>query len=288
MCGAALLELAALWRTVGEVRIGQLYFLTDLPCLERRIRKLLLFLYPETKEDIRSIHKGLCLRGQTAEIFLAQSGYDRDGRLQVPLEALFARLQREEHARAYLRGAFLGAGTINDPHRSYHWEIALRRMQEAPQLEEVFRVLQISVKKATRRGIIIFYLKDSEAISDILYDLGAAQSKLIFEDVRVYKSVRNDVNRQVNAETANVDKQVKTGTWQKRMIEELVERDGWDGIPTPLQDVARARLAYPGKSFRELGELLTPPLGKSSVQHRLKKLVELAQNRGIEVMEEKL
>ena len=183
-------------------------------------------------------------------------------------------------AASYLRGAFLGGGFISDPRGDFHFELTTEYEELAHDLVALMQDHGIDARVTRRRNIYTVYLKGAERIVNFLALVGAHKSALAMENVRVVKSVRNDVNRRVNAEIANQAKATDAALDQVRAIQRLVDRKGIDSIPPALQELVQLRLANPDVSLRELGELANPPLSKSAVYHRVRRIEELAEKSG--------
>lgn len=184
--------------------------------------------------------------------------------------------QNDSSRRAYVRGLFLGAGSLTDPQRSYHLELVTQGEEFAESIIDLVAMYEIGMKLSYRKESVIIYLKESEAISDFLALIGAHKAVMDFEEVRINKSMRNQVNRLVNCETANLSKSVNAGLRQAYKIRKIADGIGLDNLPENLQSTARARLLNPEASLKELGELMTPPVGKSGMNHRMRKLEEIA------------
>ena len=178
--------------------------------------------------------------------------------------------------RAYLRGAFLGAGSVSDPEKGYHLEFVNPNKKHAIFLQDIMTSMEMEPKVVERKGYFVLYLKEGTQIVDLLNVMGAHVALMELENVRIVKEVRNNVNRIVNCETANLKKTVSAAVRQTQDIEYVQETIGIAALPENLQEIARYRLEYPSSSLKELGELLSPPVGKSGVNHRLKKISEIA------------
>lgn len=178
--------------------------------------------------------------------------------------------------RAFLRGAFLAAGSMSDPEKSYHFEIACATNEKAEQIRQVMQSFSLDAKIVQRKKYYIVYLKEGTQIADALNVMEAHMALMEFENVRILKEMRNEVNRKVNCETANLNKTVSASVKQIEDIKFIQEKTGLDKLPDALKDIALARLNYPEASLKELGELVTPSVGKSGVNHRLRKLSEMA------------
>lgn len=185
-------------------------------------------------------------------------------------------VRRDCCAISYLRGAFLGGGFVADPHGDFHFELTADSEQIAEDLAALMRRFEVPAKVTRRRGLFTVYLKGAEPIVTFLALVGAHRALLRTEDVRVVKSMRNDVNRLVNAETANLERAAEAALGQIDAIRLLQETHGLDNLPPALRELALLRLEHPDVSLRELGELADPPLSKSAVYHRVRRIEELA------------
>lgn len=181
--------------------------------------------------------------------------------------------------RAFLRGAFLNRGSVNRPEGEYHLEIIVADSRLAAELRRLMARFGIEARQFERKSNLVLYIKESEKISDFLRVVGASAALLEFENARVLKSVRNDVNRQVNCETANLAKTVDASVRQIECIRKLTRVQGWGSLPPELQELARLRLEYPDHSLKELGEMMATPLSKSGVAYRMRKLEKIAEER---------
>lgn len=184
----------------------------------------------------------------------------------------------QQQMRSYLRGAFLASGSVNSPETSrYHLEIRSTYDQHNQDLCSLMNEFHLNAHTAERRNNYIVYLKESEKISDFLAVIGASASVLKFEDTRIVRDMRNSVNRLVNCENANLTKTVDAASRQIENIELIEGRMGLDQLPDKLQEIAQLRLDQPEASMKELGELLpSGPISKSGVNHRMRKINDLA------------
>lgn len=186
-------------------------------------------------------------------------------------------LIRTDAARkAYIKGAFLGSGSIQNPEKAYHIEFVANSQEYAVDLMELINTFGLSAKVISRKNSFIVYLKEGEQIVDILNIIGAHNSLFEIENIRIVKDMRNNVNRIVNCETANLSKTVNAAVRQVESIKLIESRIGLGRLPKPLRDIAEIRLDYPDESLKELGEMLDPPVGKSGVNHRLRKIEKIA------------
>ncbi|MCL2807856.1 MAG: DNA-binding protein WhiA [Coriobacteriia bacterium] len=179
---------------------------------------------------------------------------------------------------SYLRGAFLGGGFIADPKRDFHFDLSCGHESLANGLVALLAQNGIPAKAIVRRNAWIVYIKGAEPIVDFLALVGAHKAVLAIEQVRVTKSIRNDENRRVNAEMANQAKSIEASLSQLQNIQLLIDTKGLDSMPKALQEVALLRLTHPDVSLRELGELAHPPLSKSAINHRIRRIDELVQS----------
>ncbi|MBO5245732.1 MAG: DNA-binding protein WhiA [Eubacterium sp.] len=189
-------------------------------------------------------------------------------------------LERSCCKRAFLRGAFLASGSISDPEKSYHFEIVCQQLEQAQLLQELYAEFALDAKIVLRKKYYIIYIKEGAQIVDVLNIMGAHVALMNLENVRIIKEMRGSVNRIVNCETANINKVVGAACRQMEEIRYIQSRLGMEELPLPLREMAMLRLEYPDASLKELGELCDPPVGKSGVNHRLRKLSELAKKLG--------
>ncbi|MFC7751479.1 DNA-binding protein WhiA [Paenibacillus thermoaerophilus] len=180
--------------------------------------------------------------------------------------------------RAYLRGAFLAGGSVNNPEgSSYHLEIASMYEEHCKALCRLANKFNLNARVIERKKGFILYMKEGEKIVEFLSLIGAHQALLKFEDIRIMKDMRNSVNRIVNCETANLNKTIGASMRQIDNIRFLEKEIGLDALPEKLREVAKIRLLHPDMNLKEVGELLEGPVSKSGVNHRLRKIDELAE-----------
>lgn len=180
--------------------------------------------------------------------------------------------------RAYIRGAFLAGGSISDPNKSYHFEIVCRSIPQVEQLRDVINSFDMDAKIVARKKYQVVYLKEGSQIVDILNIMEAHVALMNLENVRILKEMRNSVNRKVNCETANISKTVNAAVKQLADIEYIRETAGLSYLPENLKEMALLRLEYPDAPLAELGTYLNPPVGKSGVNHRLRRISEMADS----------
>ena len=177
---------------------------------------------------------------------------------------------------AYVRGAFLGSGFVASPRGDFHFEITVATPELADGIAQLLQARGIPAKVVQRRNTHVVYLKSGEAICDVLALTGAHQAALHMESERVYKSMRNDVNRRTNAEVANQGKTVDSAMRQVFAIRKVVDAYGMENLPVALQEYIRLRVAHPDASLGELGAFANPPLSKSAVYHRVRRIEQMA------------
>lgn len=281
-------ELAALVRIEGTLHVTgreryRLEVATETAPVARKIIKLLRGLYDlKTELTVRRsvLHKtNNYLITVVSQPRLAQAlnelGILDDG-LGVTYTVAPRLVRRDCCAIAYLRGAFLGGGFVADPHGDFHFELTAETLDLTEGLQSLMARFGIHAKVMQRRGLYAVYLKGAEPIVTFLALVGAHRALLRTEDVRIVKSMRNDVNRLVNAETANLQKSAEAALTQIETIRMLDATRGLDTLPPALQEIAALRMAHPDVSLRELGEFADPPLSKSAVYHRIRRIEELA------------
>lgn len=183
----------------------------------------------------------------------------------------------DREKRRTIREAFIQSGSISDPEKFYHLEIVFSSPEEAEKIRQLMEYFDLGAKIAVRKGHYVVYLKEGSQIADMLRVMEASMALMEFENIRIVKEMRNSINRQVNCEAANLGKTISAAVKQVEDIRYICSTAGLENLPESLAETARMRLQYPEATLKELGELLDPPLGKSGVNHRLKKLGELAE-----------
>ncbi|HWR38780.1 MAG TPA: DNA-binding protein WhiA [Patescibacteria group bacterium] len=286
-CTAA--ELAALLRMGGTILIGGprslgISFTSENAAVARKVLSLIkrgFQLKPEVVvtrgrrlKKNNSYHLKVPPSPAAAEL-LAVLGILSEGRLHVaPDQGV---LRKACCRKAYLRGAFLACGSVNRPEGSYHLELVTGNYDTARGLVRQMKSFQLSAGLTDRKELYVVYLKDGDAITRFLQIIGAHNGLLTFENVRVVKEMRNQVNRLVNCETANLQKTVNAAVRQVESIRAIIDAaHGLQGLPRSLREVAEVRLAYPEATLTELAALMGGRPGKSGINHRLRKLTEIA------------
>ena len=184
---------------------------------------------------------------------------------------------KEECLRAIIRGLFLGSGSINNPENKYHLEIVLNQEDNLDYAKEILKKLGISSKKMITKNKYSIYIKEGEEISKFLALIGANKAVMQFEDIRIQKEMRGKVNRLVNCETANLNKTINASIEQIAAIKKLKQTGKFNKLNDNLKEIANLRLENPDMSLVDLGKLLRNPVGKSGVNYRLKKIMDIAQ-----------
>ena len=178
---------------------------------------------------------------------------------------------------AFLKGAFLAGGSVTDPEKGYHLELVTGNERKAFQIQTMIREFELDAKIIRLKKYFVVYLKEGSNIVDFLNICEAHVSLMQFENERIVKEMRNSINRRVNCETANISKTVNAATKQIADIEKIRDRYGFANLPENLKEMAEVRMEHPDTSLKELGQYLNPPVGKSGVNHRLRKLSEIAE-----------
>ncbi|MCW6675418.1 DNA-binding protein WhiA [Aerococcaceae bacterium NML160702] len=282
-------ELAALIRMNGALNIHQQQLILNVQsenaAIARRILALLRDHYQSDSEVI--VRRKMKLKKNNVYIVRCRQNVSAlladlnifDGLLPIPHVSPTI-MQDEQRKRSYLRGAFLAAGSVNNPESSrYHLEIYSNYEEHNEDICQMMNDFHLNARTIVRRNGYITYLKEAEKIAEFLAIIGANRATLKFEDVRIMRDMRNSVNRLVNCETANVNKIINASQKQIESIKLIAERNGLEDLPEKLRVMAEFRLANPDLSLIELGEQIPGgPISKSGVNHRLRKLVEIAEN----------
>lgn len=178
-----------------------------------------------------------------------------------------------------IKGSYLGAGSINNPEKKYHLEVGIAQKSDAEKVMEYLQVFSIKSNIIEKSNQYAIYIKDGEEISKFLALLGANKSVLKFEEIRVQREMNNKINRIVNCETANLNKTINASIEQVEAIKRLKDSGNFEKLDEPLKEIARLRLDNPNASLIELGKMLKKPVGKSGVNYRLKKIMEIANGK---------
>ncbi|MEY8267462.1 DNA-binding protein WhiA [Lachnospiraceae bacterium 64-25] len=224
------------------------------------------------------LKKTFIINDDVIKILQAVKVCDEDGHMHPLSDAVNPLLIKNSCCRrTFLRGAFLCIGSMSDPKKGYHLEFVCENEAHAAQIQQTIWSFDIEAKIVRRKKYHVVYLKEGAGIVDLLNVMGAHLSLMLLENLRIEKEVRNSVNRQVNCEAANITKTVNAAGKQIEDILLLQKNYGLSNLPDNLRQMAEARLEHPESSLQELGGYLNPPVGKSGVNHRLRKLSEIAE-----------
>ena len=202
---------------------------------------------------------------------------DEDGQMHLKRTVPRHPMTRQCCRRAFLRGAFLGAGTLTNPEKSYHFEWKAEDDRLAETLEKLLEKCELPYQSYIRKGQQVIYLKGAQQISDILAVMGAGSSVLEMENIRINKQLRAAATRASNCDEHNSEKMLDAGQKQAEAIRKISLSTGLFTLPPALREVARLRVENPDLSLKELGEMMDPPVGKSGVNHRLRRLMKIAE-----------
>lgn len=203
---------------------------------------------------------------------------DEEGNISECMSLIHNQLLRQNCCRrAFIRGAFLASGSVSDPEKSYHFEIVCTSEEKASQLRELMMQYEVDAKVVMRKNHYVVYVKEGSQIVELLGVMGAHVSLMQLENVRIVKEMRNTVNRKLNCEMANLNKTVSTAVRQAEDIRYIEATIGLHELSEGLEEIARLRLEHPDASLKELGDMLSPRVGKSGVNHRLRKLSLIAE-----------
>ncbi len=180
-------------------------------------------------------------------------------------------------ASAYIRGAFLGHGSVSDPQKSYHLEFITKNANEADFLCNLLFLNRLTPKLMQRKNYVIVYIKEANQIADLLGLMGDSADAFEFFGVQIEKDMRNNINRKVNFENANADKVAKAASKHLVAIKKIKLAKKWHDLPDTLKEIGDLRQRYPEDSIKKLGERLDPPIGKSGVNHRLERILQIAE-----------
>jgi len=290
----AMSELASMVRMNGTIQISNgninLKFTTENAAIARRIFTILKNIY---KVDVEvMVRRNRQLKKNNSYLIIVN---DRSISQKILIDVGFLKKENQDIfnpsykvpksliknrccKRSYIRGAFLGGGSINNPEKAYHLEFVTNNTEHAKDLSNIINSFGLNSKVLSRKDNYIVYLKEGEQISDLLNIIGAHQALLKLEDIRVLKDVRNNINRIVNCETANLEKTINASVRQVEQIELIKDKMGLNKLPKNLKEVAELRLNNPDYSLKEIGAMLDPPIGKSGVNHRFNKIQEIAED----------
>lgn len=286
-------ELSALIRMNGSVSVSSRKVVLDIStenaAIARRIYSLLKKHYEIHVELL--VRKKMRLKKNNVYIVRIPAGVQEIlSELKIVSEGFMFNLGIDKEMirkpcckRSYLRGAFLAGGSVNNPEgSSYHLEISSMYQEHCEALVDLANKFDLNARCIERKKGFIFYIKEGEKIIEFLNIIGAHQALFKFEDVRIMRDMRNSVNRIVNCETANLNKTIGAAVRQIENIKLLQREVGLESLPEKLKEVAEIRLQHPDMNLTEVGEMLSGKVSKSGVNHRLRKIDELAEKiRGV-------
>ncbi|MEE0274228.1 MAG: DNA-binding protein WhiA, partial [Oscillospiraceae bacterium] len=201
-------------------------------------------------------------------------------RFRISSSKLIHRIQEDiidnNNVFAFLAGAFISCGSVTEPIKEYHLEFAVPFEELCTDLKKLLERLGIMSKYVERKGLYVLYFKGSEDIEDMLTLMGATKSSIELMNVKILKDVRNKANRIANCDAANIERTLKASEKQIEDIEYIMNTEGFESLTPELRNMAELRLENPDVSLKELGEMLDKPVGRSGANHRLKKLMEIA------------
>lgn len=217
-------------------------------------------------------------REKIARIFEA---FDLEASSNVSHHINFGILEEDCCRASFVRGAFLSGGSVTDPEKRYHLELSTGHRSVAREMMSILLDMNFSPKESSRNGNALLYFKQADAIADFLTTIGASTAAMSVMTAKVEKEMRNTITRQINCDSANADKTVAAAQEQIRAIKDYASRMGLDALPEPLKDAALLRITNPEASLADLAKLSSPPVTKSCLSHRLRKIMELAREETI-------
>ena len=287
--GCATAELSAVAQVGGSLLLGRgrmaLSIQVENGALARRVYSLMKETFGVELEirvqDSRRLGKQhvyfVTLQERLPHVLRTLNLMDRNG---LSHRGLPASATRSCCRRAFLRGIFLSCGSVTNPEKGYHLELVLKNPGLAEAVRELIREFGLKVGLSRRKGDSVLYLKGADSIGDFLALIGAHTAILQHENARILKEMRNQVNRAVNCETANLNKTVKAAVRQGSCIRFLMEQGAFNELNSGLREAGVLRLQYPEASIQELADLTEPPTGKSGMNHRLRRLCQIAEELG--------
>lgn len=286
-------ELSAIFNMCGSVMISEqerysMKIVTDNVTVARKFFKLVKRTFEVNAEltihannRLNKIHRFTVIirkHENASRILQALKVINEHMELEEDLSAGELLTQQSCCKRAFIRGSFLTSGSISDPNKFYHYEIVCDSESKALRLRDMINSFELDSKVVQRKKSFVVYIKDAAQIVDVLNVMEAHVSLMNLENVRILKGMRNEVNRKVNCETANLNKTVQAANKQIKDIEYIRDHMGLESLKDELKELAYIRLENPDTPLKELGEMLSVPVGKSGVNHRLKKISEIAEH----------
>ena len=284
-------EFAALMAFGGKIRRNQggemqVEFSTENELVSRVYQEMLLKVFGIKEQEVMVDIEGKTNRiynmkinkpEHVAKLLMTLKWCDEQFTTVQPVFVDARLIQKECCKRAFIRGAFLAAGSISDPNKFYHYEIVCEYEEDAEVMKEILCFFNLDAKVIGRKRSYVVYMKEGNNITDVLNLMGAFVSQMNLFNVMILKGMRNDVNRKVNCETANLNKTIEAAVKQIKDIEYIRDTIGLDELKDNLREVAYVRLENPDMNLKDIGERLEPVVGKSGVNHRLRKISEIAE-----------
>lgn len=285
----ALLELSSILKTNASISIRNAFinlnFFTESEYVLKRVYSLIDYLYDYESSITRVENNNIMKDGLYGIIvedeniinkIMSESGIDLYGNYTTDIKKIYSRINSSEKGvSAYLRGVYLGSGSMVDPNKNYHLEIIFSNITDVDLLTVVLENENIEALYNKRKEKYVVYFKNSETIIDFLFKIGAKNSMLALENIKVEKEIKNNINRRMNFESANENKRIQTVVEHIHYINILEENNQ---MPENLKEIAYLRKKYKDLSLQELGKMMKKPIGKSSVAYKLNKIKELAKN----------
>ena len=287
MC-CACAELSAIVSFSGRIRKSESGYVfsvfTENPKVAKRVYDLIKFVFNIQSKILISKNKAssycVSVKGdeqtlkilKTLDLIPQDSSIDKILGITLNMELMDKKCCK----RAFVRGAFIVAGAMINPEKNYHLEFVTHRLRLHRQFTELLSGIGFNPKTVIRKSNYVIYFKNSEDIGDVLALMEASNSIMEYQNTRIYKELRNDINRRMNCDMANLDKTMDAADKQKNAIEKLMRKGVYDSLPDQLKSVAELRLEHSDMTLSDMGKLLVPPISKSGVNHRLRKIVELA------------
>lgn len=289
-----LAEISGFLRVAGSIRlIGggrfKIVISTDNPAVARHYKKLIKqYFNVDTELELgeapalnkKHLYMLTISPEMRSESILRETGIllIREGNNYIS-DGIYSGIVRSKCCRkAYLRGIFLGAGSVNDPEKGYHLEIVCNSMNLAKDLRRLVNTFDdLSAKIVQRKDRYVLYMKNSQYISDTLAIMGAHSQVLQFEEVKIKKELVNEATRLTNCDNANTDRTLDASQKQVLAIRKIEEAVGLDSLSEKLREIAELRIDYPEASLTQLGEMMNPPLKKSGVNNRIKRILDFAE-----------
>lgn len=285
----ALLELSSILKVNASISIRNAFininFFTESEYVVKRIYKLIDYLYDYECTISRLENNNIMKDGlyslsvedeHIVEKMMAESGFDIFGGYKTSTNVVYLRAisLKERGASAFLRGIFMGAGTVVDPQKSYNLELILTNKEEDEITRNILNYLNIESLYKERKEKKIIYFKNSEAIGEFLHVIGATNSMLSLENIKVKKDISNNINRRLNFEMANISRTVKSSLEQIEAIN-ILEKN--NKLPKEYIELAKYRKEYPEYSLKQIGEKFSPPISKSNLAYKINKIKKLAK-----------